>query len=226
MRINKLHYVFSFIFILFLNLHQPGYAQEKGTIQKGSATWYGSQYHGQKTSSGEVYNKNRLTAAHPSLPFGTQVKVTNAINNQSVVVRINDRGPFGKKGYIIDLSEAAARKIALRNAGYGKVTVQVLSTAIAQNTLTVLTQPSDAVQIANAQQYHLFKSGSVSDMIDAQLESKRIRAFDEYLHVNQNVENVQGKKIHRVETIQFSNRSEAEAFKTERQKVKNITSAS
>ncbi|PIQ22502.1 MAG: septal ring lytic transglycosylase RlpA family lipoprotein [Cytophagales bacterium CG18_big_fil_WC_8_21_14_2_50_42_9] len=232
MRINKLHYVFSFIFILFLNLHQPGYAQKKGTIQKGSATWYGSQYHGQKTSSGEVYNKNRLTAAHPSLPFGTQVKVTNAVNNQSVVVRINDRGPFGKKGYIIDLSEAAARKIALRNAGYGKVTVQVLSTAIAQNTeedqntLAVLTQPSDAVQIANAQQYHLFKSGPVSDMIDAQLEAKKKRAFDEYLNVNQNVGNVQGKKIHRIETVQFSNRSEAEAFKTERQKVKHVTSAS
>lgn len=126
MRIPKLHYVFSFILILFTCLSESGYAQEKGKIQKGSATWYGSKYHGRKTTSGEVYNKNQMTAAHPTLPFGTKVKVTNTASNKSVIVRINDRGPFGKKGHIIDLSEAAARKIDLHHNGYGKVTVQVL----------------------------------------------------------------------------------------------------
>jgi len=127
MRITKLHYVFSFIFILFIGLSQPGFAQKKGKIQKGLATWYGIQYHGKKTSSGEVYNKNRMTAAHPTLPFGTKVKVTNAVTNKSVIVRVNDRGPFGNKQRIIDLSEAAARKIKIYHHGEAQVTVEVLS---------------------------------------------------------------------------------------------------
>ncbi|KAA5539817.1 septal ring lytic transglycosylase RlpA family protein [Adhaeribacter rhizoryzae] len=127
MRITKLHYVFSFLFILFIGLSQPGFAQKKGKIQKGLATWYGIQYHGKKTSSGEVYNKNRMTAAHPTLPFGTKVKVTNSITKKSVIVRVNDRGPFGNKQRIIDLSEAAARKIKIYHHGEAQVIVEVLS---------------------------------------------------------------------------------------------------
>jgi rare lipoprotein A len=127
MRITKLHYVFSFIFILFIGLSEPGFAQKKSKIQKGLATWYGTHYHGKKTSSGEVYNKNQMTAAHPTLPFGTKVKVTNPITKKSVVVRVNDRGPFGNKQRIIDLSEAAARKIKIFQEGEARVTVEVLS---------------------------------------------------------------------------------------------------
>ncbi|GEO02549.1 hypothetical protein AAE02nite_02130 [Adhaeribacter aerolatus] len=127
MRITKLHYVFSFIFILFIGLSEPGFAQKRSKIQKGLATWYGSQYHGKKTSSGEVYNKNRMTAAHPTLPFGTRVKVTNPITKKFVIVRVNDRGPFGNKQRIIDLSEAAARKIKIHQEGEARVTVEVLS---------------------------------------------------------------------------------------------------
>ena len=127
MRKQNLHYVFSFIFLLFIGLNAPLLAQETGQIQEGSATWYGSRYHGKRTSSGEIFNKNRLTAAHPSLPFGTKVKVTHAGTNKTVVVRINDRGPFGTKGHIIDLSEAAARKIGLYQSGYAQVNVEVVS---------------------------------------------------------------------------------------------------
>lgn len=100
-------------------------SNDQTQTQTGAASWYGSKYHGRRTSSGERYNKNEMTAAHKTLPFGTKVKVTNLANNKSVIVRINDRGPFvGHR--IIDVSEAAARKIRLRNEGVGKVKVEVV----------------------------------------------------------------------------------------------------
>ena len=80
--------------------------------EQGPGTWYGPKFHGRKTASGEKYNQNDLTAAHKTLPFGTLVEVTNPANNKTVVVRINDRGPFGY-GAIIDLSRAAAKEINL-----------------------------------------------------------------------------------------------------------------
>ncbi|MDM7324706.1 MAG: septal ring lytic transglycosylase RlpA family protein [Thermus sp.] len=89
----------------------------KGTswVQEGLAVWYGPGFHGKRTASGEVYDMHALTAAHPTLPFGTRVRVTNLKNGRSVVVRINDRGPFGGK-YIIDLSHAAAKAIGALSA--------------------------------------------------------------------------------------------------------------
>ncbi|WP_460880181.1 septal ring lytic transglycosylase RlpA family protein [Pontibacter rugosus] len=93
---------------------------------KGEASWYGSRYHGRKTSSGERYNKHEMTAAHKTLPFGTKVKVTNLDNNEFVIVRINDRGPFvGDR--IIDVSEAAARELEFHNKGVGHVKIEVLN---------------------------------------------------------------------------------------------------
>lgn len=84
-------------------------------VQEGLAVWYGPGFHGRRTASGEVYDMHALTAAHPTLPFGTRVRVTNLQNGRSVVVRINDRGPFGGR-YIIDLSYAAARAIGALSA--------------------------------------------------------------------------------------------------------------
>ncbi|NEQ44357.1 MAG: septal ring lytic transglycosylase RlpA family protein [Leptolyngbya sp. SIOISBB] len=91
----------------------------------GTASWYGPGFHGRQTASGERFNRNAMTAAHRTLPFGTQVVVTNVSNNQQVVVRINDRGPFSH-GRVIDLSEGAAREIGLHLAGVGTVRVEVL----------------------------------------------------------------------------------------------------
>src|SRR5688572_7299960 len=125
MELRRLIYVFSFILTLLVALDFSAFATGNGKIQKGTASWYGTKYHGRKSSNGEVYNKTNLTAAHPSLPFGTQVKVTNLSNNQSVVVRITDRGPF--KGHrLIDLSEAAARKIDMIRSGTAVVTMEIL----------------------------------------------------------------------------------------------------
>ncbi len=90
--------------------------------QTGIASWYGSKFHGRTTANGETYNMYEMTAAHRDLPFGTMVKVVNPKNGKSVVVRINDRGPF-IEGRIIDLSKKAAEKI---NIGLGKVHIYIV----------------------------------------------------------------------------------------------------
>jgi rare lipoprotein A len=96
--------------------------------QTGKASWYGDAHHGKKTASGERYDMTELTAAHRSLPLGTRVRVTNVDNNRSVVVRINDRGPF-VRGRIIDLSRAAARELGPLGAGLFSVRLEVLEDA-------------------------------------------------------------------------------------------------
>ena len=95
----------------------PASATTKGWGQQvGKATWYGPRHHGRRTASGERFDQHALTAAHPTLPFGTMVRVTNRANGRSVVVRINDRGPRGK-GLIIDVSFAAATRLDMVRAG-------------------------------------------------------------------------------------------------------------
>lgn len=92
----------------------------EGEIARGLASWYGEKFQGRRTASGERFDMNALTAAHPSLPFGTRVLVRNPRNGREVAVRINDRGPF-TGGRIIDLSRAAAQAIGLLEAGVGTV---------------------------------------------------------------------------------------------------------
>jgi rare lipoprotein A len=96
----------------------------------GIASYYGKEFHGRKTASGEPFNMNALTAAHRTLPFNTTVKVTNARNGKNVTVRINDRGPF-IAGRIIDLSYAAAKAIGLLSIG--QVTVTIISYPPSEN---------------------------------------------------------------------------------------------
>ncbi|WP_418292076.1 septal ring lytic transglycosylase RlpA family protein [Methylobacterium durans] len=95
-------------------------AAPSASRQSGVASWYGPGFHGRRTVNGERFNTHALTAAHRSLPFGTQVRVTNKSNGRSVVVRINDRGPF-VGGRVIDLSNASARAIGV--SGVAKVSL-------------------------------------------------------------------------------------------------------
>ncbi|MDW5289612.1 septal ring lytic transglycosylase RlpA family protein [Formosa sp. PL04] len=106
----------------FLLGSQISMAQSTST---GNASFYSNSLQGKKTASGEPYKKNKLTAAHRTLPFNTKVKVTNLSNNKSVIVIINDRGPH-KKSRIIDVSEAAAKKIDLIDQGIAQVEIEVL----------------------------------------------------------------------------------------------------
>jgi rare lipoprotein A len=96
-----------------------------GKIERGVAAWYGPGFERRKTASGERFDSRKFTAAHKTLPFNTLVKVTSLRNGMSVVVRINDRGPFGKNR-IIDLSTAAARAIGLDRSGTADVSVEPL----------------------------------------------------------------------------------------------------
>lgn len=96
-------------------------------VEEGLASWYGGRFHGRKTACGERYNMYAMTAAHRTLAFGTRVKVTNLRNSKSVVVRINDRGPW-VKSRIIDLSYAAAKEIGMLKAGEVRVRVEELKT--------------------------------------------------------------------------------------------------
>ena len=97
----------------------------EGFRQRGLASWYGRDFHGKKTSNGEIYNMYAITAAHKTLPLGTYVKVHNLENNRSIVVRINDRGPF-VRGRVIDLSYTAAKDIGIVGPGTARVEVVAL----------------------------------------------------------------------------------------------------
>ena len=93
------------------------------TTRKGLASYYADSYEGKTTANGEIYRQGKITAAHKTLPFGTKVEVTNLSNNKSVVVRINDRGPF-IRGRIIDLTKSAAKQIDMVGAGVAKVKIR------------------------------------------------------------------------------------------------------
>ena len=103
----------------------PPEAPAVGTVVEGIASWYGPDYHGRKTSSGEVFNQDALTAAHAYWAFGTRVRVTLLSTGKSVVVRINDRFP-SHKGRAIDLSRGAAKAIGLVGPGTGPVRLEVV----------------------------------------------------------------------------------------------------
>ncbi|MFN3927138.1 MAG: septal ring lytic transglycosylase RlpA family protein [Pseudanabaenaceae cyanobacterium] len=95
-------------------------------VLTGMASWYGPGLHGRPSASGEIFNQHALTAAHPTLPFGTTVRITNLVNGLSVIVRINDRGPF-MRDRVIDLSRAAAQRIGLIRLGVAPVKLEVLA---------------------------------------------------------------------------------------------------
>lgn len=103
----------------------PLYAEQQGRTQYGIASFYAEKFHGRQTASGEIYNMNDLSAAHPSLPFDTVVEVENLDNGRKVRVYINDRGPF-VEGRIIDVSKRAAENLGMLKAGLARVKVTVI----------------------------------------------------------------------------------------------------
>ncbi|SRR5579875_1792491 len=106
----------------------------------GLASWYGDEFQGSPTASGEIYDKNALTAAHPDLPLGTQIRVTNLRNRRALILRVNDRGPY-VPGRLLDVSRAAARRLGFVNSGKAWVRIEVL-------------------KLANHPQYHLVCPGA------------------------------------------------------------------
>lgn len=120
----------TFVCLVFLFFFMPTLAEDKDSIKtEVYATYYADRFHGRRTSNGERYDKDAYTCAHRKLPFGTLVKVTNPKNGKSTVVRVNDRGPYGKRAKI-DLSKAAARDIGLLSIGILKVELEVIEDSI------------------------------------------------------------------------------------------------
>ncbi len=96
------------------------------SVETGTGSWYGGKYHGRKTASGEVFDQHALTAAHRSLPFGTRVRVSNLAKDRSVILRINDRGPF-IRGRVIDVSRRAAVELGFLHEGLAELRIEVLA---------------------------------------------------------------------------------------------------
>ena len=120
--------------------------------QRGIASWYGKKFNGERTSSGEIYDMYAMTAAHPTLPLPSYARVTNLANQKSVIVRINDRGPF-MNDRIIDLSYTAAHKLGMTGDGSAEVEVDSISPDTIINTLpvsTVQSKPLDSAPPAPA----------------------------------------------------------------------------
>jgi rare lipoprotein A len=139
----------------------PGATPESG--ETGLASWYGHPYHGRASASGEIYDMERMTAAHRTLPFGTMVRVHDLDSRQTVDVRINDRGPF-VDGRIIDLSHAAARAIEMLGPGTARVRLEILS------------GPTATVQAHFAVQVGAFRNRDNAERLRRAMQAKYGRA--------------------------------------------------
>jgi rare lipoprotein A len=131
-------------------------ASHVGFVQTGIASWYGKDFHGKKTSNGETYDMNAMTAAHKTLPLGVFVKVRNTDNGHEAIVRVNDRGPF-VKGRVIDLSYAAAKKLGVDVVGTAPVRIEALGYRVNGENYKVpdtYDVGSYTVQIGSFKDYH------------------------------------------------------------------------
>jgi rare lipoprotein A len=146
----------------------PAKPAQLGSTETGVASWYGHPYHGRRAANGEIYDMEKLTAAHRTLPFGTWVRVTNLENSQTVDVRIIDRGPF-VKGRILDLSHAAAAAIAMVGPGIAKVKITVIARPVAVETAAAA--PAAAAELY-AVQVGAFADRNNAERIRSSMESR------------------------------------------------------
>ncbi|GIV43342.1 MAG: hypothetical protein KatS3mg035_0465 [Bacteroidia bacterium] len=124
-------YIFLHLFFVWMSLEV--FSQTHFT-EKGYATYYSDIFHGRKTASGQIYNKNEMVCAHKKLPFNSYVKVTNLSNQKTVIVKVIDRGPYGGNGYIIDLSRAAAKELDMLQSGVARVSIELVNKPEKDNT--------------------------------------------------------------------------------------------
>jgi len=150
----------------------------RGYKERGTASWYGTKFHGRSTSSGEIYDMCQFSAAHKTLPVPSYARVTRLDTGQSVIVRVNDRGPF-HEGRVIDLSFAAASKLGINRTGTAKVEVEAISDAAWQ---TMARQErsvqSGAVIAAEGDEKILLQVASFSNEDNAKALRKRLNAAD------------------------------------------------
>lgn len=161
-------------------------------VERGVASWYGPGFHGKRTANGERYDMHRLTAAHPSLPFGSIVEVRNLDNGQRVRVRINDRGPF-VRGRIIDLSYVAAKRIGMVATGTARVELRLIHRGGGAPAATT----------------YVVQVGAYRDIQRAkEVENRLVQSYDE-VHIDSD------GVWNRVLIGPFSSRADAEALSSE-----------
>ncbi|WP_455211724.1 septal ring lytic transglycosylase RlpA family protein [Kaarinaea lacus] len=169
----------------------------RGYVKRGTASWYGTKFHGRRTSSGEIYDMYAMSAAHKSLPLPTYVKVTNLENQKSAIVKVNDRGPF-HDDRLIDLSYAAAVKLGI--AGNGTAPVEVKAIELEANTA----QPTPATSVAVG---HFVQVGAFTDRGNAERLQQRISLHIPFPVSISNADNT----YYRVRVGPFSDRQQVEA---------------
>jgi rare lipoprotein A len=144
-----------------------------GYVERGIASWYGVKFHGKRTSSGEPYDMYSVSAAHKTLPLPSYVRVTNLENGRSLIVRVNDRGPFiGDR--LIDLSYAAAAKLGILERGTGPVEVRALDPAVAEGTVRVAAGEAEMIYI----QAGAFQDPGNAERLRAELLDKITEAVE------------------------------------------------
>lgn len=205
--------------------------------QAGVASWYGKRFHGRKTANGEVYNMYAMTAAHPTLPLPSYVKVTNPSNGRTVIVRVNDRGPF-KHSRIIDLSYAAAHKLRILDKGSARVEIEAVDAehytaqskqmspapepaeAIASNTPASASTSGSTLQNAVQQffvQVGAFKLEANANALKQKLQNLGIAS-------GQDINHVYNSQLHRLKLGPYASRSKASQIAADIKQRLNINS--
>jgi len=190
-------------------------------VQEGVASFYADKFEGRTTANGEKYRHSKLTAAHKILPFGTIVKVTNTNNNQSVEVRINDRGPF-VEGRVIDVSKSAAEKLGFIQQGLANVKIEVVDTGDGKGGGSV--QPIDNVRVEERELYHFeversnvtgygVQIGSYREMVNLVRFADNLKVSYQKKVIVQ-VKVLNGIKIYTIVLGVFPNRQKADTFKS------------
>jgi rare lipoprotein A len=166
-----------------------------GFVEKGIASWYGTKFHGRRTSSGETYDMYAMTAAHKNLPLPTYVKVTNLNNGKYVIVKVNDRGPF-HENRIIDLSYTAAIKLDIVKNGTGLVEVRAIQPGEAIPVRSAESAPVKAVTNYNNSGFYI-QVGSFGELANAERLRQKLGPLGDHLvKISQAI--VEGKTLYRV----------------------------
>ena len=178
---------------------RPMEAVAPGWTERGIASWYGRPFHGRQTANGEVYDMNRLSCAHKTLPLGTVVRVTNLANGRSLDLRVNDRGPY-VHGRIVDCSRAAAQRLGFLDAGTTPVEIEVVAAGAGERPLYQET-PEGGVYA------YTLQLGAFSDPAGAQALAARLRG--DGLTPRIEVAVVNGRRFYRVRTGHYPSKAAA-----------------
>lgn len=210
-------YLFTLTFVVLVSC---AFAQ----VQTGKASFYADKFEGTPTASGQKYKRNKLTAAHKSLPFGTKVRITNLANNQSVEVVINDRGPY-VEGRIVDVSRAAAEQLGFINTGLADVKLEVIDAGDGKQSDPARPLPVDHVSVEEKEFYDFeisrFKPKGFGVQIGTYQELVNLMRLSENLKnsykrkVTIQVKVLNGVKYYGIILGSFSARGKAEQFRDE-----------